>query len=127
MCREKQCIFGLILEIDVLWTILTLPCLDFALQECGEFWLENALSTSTWFAVKKICVPLADVAFRGEKRELRQRREFFENAIDSQKSKVCLWLGRWDLHQTPVSASPANPSFFAIYWFIGIGLQLFPC
>jgi len=29
--------------------------LDFALQECGEFWLEYALFTNTWFAVKKIC------------------------------------------------------------------------
>jgi len=55
MCRERQCILRLILELDVLWTILTLPCLDFALQECGEFWLENVLFTSTWFAVKIIC------------------------------------------------------------------------
>ena len=55
MCRERQCILRLILKLDVLWTILTLPCLDFALQEYGEFWLENALFTSTWFAVQKIC------------------------------------------------------------------------
>jgi hypothetical protein len=58
MCLERQCILRSILELEVLWTILTLPCLKFSLQECSEFWLENALFTSTWFAVKKICCSL---------------------------------------------------------------------